>query len=198
MLLAVWTARGACRPPSIVDVIVVDETDSSGEDDYAVDPGSEVEKATRHLPLVHGAPRRGHRRPARRPRLAARAVSAVGVHVSDSGAARPEPSTPPCHGSSSGVPSRVVFVATPTASSSWRRGPVVRRYHLCAALRLSLAAERPLPRARAPTALSTHIAHASEASLRNVPFRRTTASSSPTRHPMTTMFVASWCGPVDG
>jgi hypothetical protein len=40
------------------------------------------------------------------------------------------------------------FVATPTASSSWRGGPVVRRHHLRAALRLSLAAERPLPCAR--------------------------------------------------
>jgi len=36
-------------------------------------------QATRHLPLVHGAPRRGHRRPPRRPRLAARAVSTVGI-----------------------------------------------------------------------------------------------------------------------
>jgi hypothetical protein len=63
---------------------------------------------------------RGHRGPPRRPRLAARPVSTVGVHVSDSGAARPEPSTTPCHGCSSGVLARVVFVATPTASRSWR------------------------------------------------------------------------------
>jgi hypothetical protein len=44
----------------------------------------------------------------------------------DASLLRPEPSTTPRHGSSSGVPSRVVFVATPTASSSWREAPVVR------------------------------------------------------------------------
>ena len=99
--------------------------------------------------IVHRAPRRGHRRPPRRPRLAARAVSTVGVHVSDSGAARPEPSTTPRNGSSSGMPSRVVLVATPTASSSWREAPVVRSHHLCAALRFGLAVERTYATARA-------------------------------------------------
>ncbi len=106
-------------------------------------------QATRHLPLVYGPPRRGHRRPPRRPRAAPRAISAVGVHVSDPGPTRPEPSTTPRQRRPSGLPARAVPLATPSPSSTWNQAAVMRRHHLRAALRSGPPTNRARPRARA-------------------------------------------------